>query len=89
MPKSYTLAIFVLTPLIAGLLSQHVAIGAFLAANPAVLTVAVPALASLFDALWPQPAEGSVWYWPRKAISTLALNILHATNAKPAADVKA
>ena len=41
----------------------------------------VVALCSLIDALFPQPCPGSRWWALRQAISRLACNVGHATNA--------
>lgn len=47
------------------------------------------AVASIADAVIPQPAAGSAWVIPRKVISRLGVNFGHAANAKQAGDVTA
>lgn len=41
---------------------------------------AVVAIASIVAALFPQGAEGTVWYYARKVIDALALNFGNAKN---------
>ncbi|MEO0034329.1 MAG: hypothetical protein RLZZ501_352 [Pseudomonadota bacterium] len=57
------------------LLSLGIDPGLIIAATGAVT------LASGIDALFPPSAKGSAWYWPRRLLSLLALNVRHARNA--------
>ncbi|CCG42200.1 hypothetical protein [Magnetospirillum molischianum] len=55
-----------------------------LGVSPQVAALAVPgviAVASALDAAIPQPATGSLWIWPRRLLSWLAINVGHARNA--------
>lgn len=45
------------------------------------LTIAV-AVASALDAALPQPAADSPWYWPRRLVSLVAVNVGHAVNVR-------
>ncbi len=62
------------------------AVIAYLASIPAIgpalpfLPLLLP-LCALIDALVPQPAAGSVWVVPRKLVSAIGFNFLHASNA--------
>ena len=47
-----------------------------------VIPALISAAASILDAMFPQPAEGSLWYYVRKVVSWLAVNIANAKNAR-------
>lgn len=60
------------------------ALAGLLPAEYLAYATAAVTLCSVLDAALPQPSAESSWYWPRRLISLIAVNVGHAVNARTA-----